>query len=101
MGQRLLDRARLRLALMLFKIGQQLLLRFFAVEHKFLARSEGQAADITVSDARSRPDESYNLKIPFWHNAGYFIQSTESNEPRWHYLALSSPKTVTFVVVPT
>jgi len=72
--QGIVDRTRLRLALMFFKIGQELLLGFLAVEHKFLPRSEGQAAHIAVGNARSRPNEPYNLQIPFWHGSIVSIQ---------------------------
>jgi hypothetical protein len=102
MGESIVDRTRLRLTLMFFKVGLELLSGFFAVEHKFLPGSEGQAAEVAVGDARSCPDESYNLQIPFWHASivsNSDLKASSRNLSQRPFF--SKPKAVTFVVVPT
>jgi len=66
-GERIIHRAGLGLALVLVKIRLKLLLGFFAVEQEFLPRAERQAAYIAVGDTGSGPNKSCDLKVPFCH----------------------------------
>jgi hypothetical protein len=61
------DRAIFWPALMLGKVGLKLLDRLVSVNEKFLARLEGQLADIAIRHARGAADESNDLEIPVWH----------------------------------
>jgi hypothetical protein len=69
LSQGVVDRARLGLALVFIEVRLQLLFGFFAIEQKFGARSESQAAEIAIRDARSRPDKPHDLKISFLHRS--------------------------------
>jgi hypothetical protein len=65
MRQGIVDCARLGLTLVLFEVGEKLLLGFFAIEQKFLPSSESQAANVAIGDAGGGSNESYNLQTPF------------------------------------
>ena len=65
--QHIIDRAGFWLALVLIEVGLQLLLCFVGVLEKFLARSEGQPANVAIGNARCCANESYNPEIAVGH----------------------------------
>jgi hypothetical protein len=67
LGEHVIDCTRLRLALVLVKVGLKLLFRFVGVNKKLLSRPESQFADIAIPDTRGAPDESGYLEIPVSH----------------------------------
>lgn len=71
MLERVVNRLRLRFALMLIKIELELLLGLFEVEKKFLPRAEGQPANVAISHARDLADEACDLEVAIGH--GYIM----------------------------
>ena len=65
--QHIIDRATLRLALMLVKVGLELLFGFIGVKQKFLARPEGQSTDIAKRRTRCGADETHDLEVTVCH----------------------------------
>lgn len=60
---------RFRPALVLLKVGLELLPGFHLVCQKLWPRPEGEPADIAIGQARRGPGEPRNLEIPFRHMA--------------------------------
>ena len=52
---------------MFFELGLKLLLGLIGIEEEFLFCPEGQAAYVTIRQARGFPDEPCNLKISVSH----------------------------------
>jgi len=80
MGESLVHCARLWLTLVPLEICLKLLLGSLAVEQEFLPRTERQAANIAVGDARRGSNESDDLKISNCHG--------------WHCTGLSLPAVI-------
>jgi len=66
-GERIIDGALFRLALVPVEIGLKLLFGFDGVGYKFALRPKGQFANITVRRAGSAPDESDNDELSVRH----------------------------------
>ena len=67
--QGVVDCAGFRAALVPIEIGLQLLAGFVGVEKEFLARAEGQAADVAIGGAGRGADKPYDPHIAVGHQA--------------------------------
>ena len=67
-GQRVVDGALFRLALMLVEIRLKLLFGFVSIRYKFRSCAECQFANIAIRGVRSAPDESDDSELPVRHN---------------------------------
>ena len=66
-GERIIDGALFRLALMVVEIGLKLLPGFDGIGYKFPLGPKSQFADITIRRAGSAPDESDNNQLSVRH----------------------------------
>jgi hypothetical protein len=66
--ERVINRLWLRFTLVFFEVGLELLLGLVEVEKKFLARAEGQAANVAISHAGDLADEAGDLEVAIGHS---------------------------------